>query len=146
RIYPQERLNRAWMLVLGGQFHDIMAGTATPQAYRYSWNDDVLAMNQFSSMLTSATEVVAAAIDTQGKGIPVVVYNPLNIEREDVVEATVVFPGGIPRAVRVYGADGKEVPSQIQVEGEATKVLFVAKVPSVGYAAYDAQPAETPVI
>ena len=26
RPYPQERLNRAWRLVLGGQFHDIMAG------------------------------------------------------------------------------------------------------------------------
>jgi alpha-mannosidase len=146
RSYPHERLTRAWMLVLGGQFHDIMAGTATPQAYRYSWNDDVVAMNQFASIMTSATEVVAAAMDTQSKGIPIVVYNPLNIEREDVVEAAVSFPGGIPRAVRVFGTDGKEVLSQMQVEGEAAKVLFVARVPSVGYAAYDVQPVETPAI
>src|SRR5262249_3516134 len=27
RSYPQERLNNAWTLVMGGQFHDIMAGT-----------------------------------------------------------------------------------------------------------------------
>ena len=148
RGYPQERLNRAWMLVLGGQFHDIMAGTATPQAYKYSWNDDVLAMNQFASILTSASEVVVAALDTQGKGIPVVVYNPLNIEREDVVEATVSFPSGIPQAqtVHVYGPDGKETPSQLQMEGGATKVLFLARVPSVGYAAYDVQPVQSPVI
>ncbi len=45
--YPQDRLTEAWRLVLGGQFHDIMAGTATPKAYEYSWNDDVVAMNQF---------------------------------------------------------------------------------------------------
>src|ERR1700758_1037383 len=42
RKYPKERLNNAWTLVLGGQFHDIQAGTATPKAYQFSWNDDVL--------------------------------------------------------------------------------------------------------
>jgi alpha-mannosidase len=146
RSYPQERLNRAWTLVLGGQFHDIMAGTATPQAYEYSWNDDVLAMNQFASVLTSATEAVASALDTRSKGIPVVVYNPLNIEREDVVEAAVVFPNGVPKSVRVYGPDGKEVLSQLQMEGGVAKVLFVAKAPSVGYAVYDVQLLQTPVI
>src|SRR5712692_5448130 len=53
RPYPQQRLNDAWTLVMGGQFHDIAAGTATPKAYEYSWNDDVLAMNQFASVLTT---------------------------------------------------------------------------------------------
>jgi alpha-mannosidase len=145
RSYPQERLNNAWTLVLGGQFHDIMAGTATPRAYEFSWNDDVLAMNQFASVLTSATEGVAAALDTQGKGIPIVVYNPLNIDREDVVEAAVPFTNGTPQAVRVYGPDGKEVLSQLKTEHGATKVLFPARVPAVGYAVYQVEPAQTSV-
>ncbi len=71
-------------------------------------------------------------MDTQGKGTPIVVYNPLNIAREDVVEARVAFPGGMPKAVRVYGPDGKEAPAQL----EDGKVLFLAKAPSVGYAVY----------
>ncbi|HJX84337.1 MAG TPA: glycoside hydrolase family 38 C-terminal domain-containing protein, partial [Candidatus Angelobacter sp.] len=146
RSYPQERLNRAWTLVLGGQFHDIMAGTATPLAYEYSWNDDVLAMNQFASVLTSATEAVASALDTRGKGIPVVVYNPLNIAREDVVEATVWFPDIIRYGVRVYGPDGRPVLSQAHVEGREARVLFLARVPSVGYAVYDVQAVQTPMI
>ena len=50
RVYPQQRLNDAWTLVMGGHFHDIMAGTATPKAYEYSWNDDVIAMNQFANV------------------------------------------------------------------------------------------------
>ncbi len=145
RNYPQERLNRAWTLVLGGQFHDIMAGTATPLANKYSWNDDVLAMNQFASVLTSATESVASALDTQGKGLPVVVYNPLNIEREDVVEAAVTFPGAIPYGIRVYGPDGKTVLSQSHVEGREARVLFLARVPAVGYAVYDVQANPTPM-
>ena len=89
RSYPQQRLNDAWNLVMGGQFHDIMAGTATPQAYNFSWNDDVIAMNQFSTVLTSAVETVASAMNTQGAGTSFVVYNPLNIERQDGVEANI---------------------------------------------------------
>ena len=56
RVYPQERLNNAWTLVMGGQFHDILPGTATPRAFQFSWNDDVIAMNQFAGVLTDATE------------------------------------------------------------------------------------------
>jgi len=136
RPYPAERLNNAWTLVLGGQFHDIMAGTATPQSYNYAWNDDVLAMNQFAGILTSATAAVVSGMNTQTQGTPIVVYNPLNVAREDVVEAEVSFPSGTT-GVRVTGPDGKEVPAQIA----ENKILFLAKVPSVGYAIYDVQPA-----
>src|SRR6185436_8221866 len=126
RAYPRERLNNAWTLVMGGQFHDILPGTATPKAFQFAWNDDVLAMNQFASVLTSATEAVAAGLDTRGRGTSLVVFNPLNIEREDVVEATVNFPNGVPPAVRVYAPDGREVPAQLN----NGKVIVAAKVPS----------------
>jgi alpha-mannosidase len=131
RAYPMKRLNDAWTLVMGGQFHDIAAGTATPKAYEYSWNDDVIAMNQFAGVLTSATEAVASALDTRVKGRAIVVYNPLGIAREDVVEASVDVP--FDHDVRVFGPDGKAVPAQ----HESGKVIFVAKVPAVAWAVYD---------
>ncbi|HEU4833061.1 MAG TPA: glycoside hydrolase family 38 C-terminal domain-containing protein, partial [Pyrinomonadaceae bacterium] len=130
RVYPQERLNNAWTLVMGGQFHDILPGTATPKAFNFSWNDDVIAMNQFASVLTSATEGIASAMNTQTVGTPVIVYNPLNIDREDIVEANIPLQSGL---VRVFGPDGREVPAQIVDH----TVLFPAKVPAVGYAVYD---------
>jgi alpha-mannosidase len=136
RPYPQKRLNDAWTLVMGGHFHDTAAGTATPRSYEFAWNDDVIAMNQFAGVLTDATESVASALDTQTKGTAVVVYNPLNIAREDVVEAAIALPAGT-KAVRVTGPDGKDVPAQV----EGDKVLFLAKAPSVGYAVYDVEPA-----
>jgi len=141
RVYPQERLNNAWTLVMGGQFHDILPGTATPKAFQFSWNDDVIAMNQFAGVLTSATEGIASGLDTQAVGRPIVVYNPLNIQREDVVEASVQF-GRNTRSIRVLGPDGREVPSQnlgTDADDGTTKILFVAKLPSVGYAVYDVQ-------
>ncbi|MGB6687622.1 MAG: glycoside hydrolase family 38 C-terminal domain-containing protein [Terracidiphilus sp.] len=140
RPYPQQRLNNAWTLVMGGQFHDTGAGTATPRSYEFAWNDDVIAMNQFADVLTSATQSVASGLDTEVNGTPVVVYNPLNIEREDVVAASIPISGAAPKAVRVYGPDGNEVPAQVE-NGE---VLFLAKAPSVGYAVYDVRRAESP--
>jgi alpha-mannosidase len=53
-----------------------------------------------------------------------------------VVEASVTFPGGMPEAVHVTAPDGRVVPSQIS----GGKVVFVARVPSVGYAVYDVEP------
>jgi len=157
--YPLERLNRAWRLVMGGQFHDIMAGTATPRSYEYSWNDDVVAMNQFAAVLTSATEEIASRMNTQARGVPVVVFNQLNIPRQDVVEVDrlpfgsttvmkenkVVASAPAPASVRVVGPDGKDVPAQLESASDGSaRVLFLASVPSVGYAVYDIQPSDSP--
>src|SRR5437016_8048604 len=139
RAYPQERLNNAWTLVMGGQFHDLLPGTATPKAFEFAWNDDVIAMNQFAGVITSAAGAIASGLNTQGKGTAIVVYNPLNIEREDLVEANISFPGGAPKAVRVMGPDGREAPAQLS----NGRVVFVARAPSVGFAVYDLQAAES---
>jgi alpha-mannosidase len=140
RTYPQQRINDAWTLVMGGHFHDTAAGTATPKTYEYAQNDDVIALNQFAGVLTSATEAIAAGMDTRTRGIPVVVFNSLNIAREDVVESAVALPPGT-KAVSVTGPDGARVPAQ----WEDGKVVFIAKVPSVGYAVYDVEAASAPM-
>ena len=140
RPYPQQQLNNAWTLVMSGQFHDIGAGTATPRAYEFAQNDDIIASNQFADVLTSATQAVASSLDTQVKGTPLLVYNPLNIEREDVVEATLA--GDTSRGVEVFGPDGSQLPAQV----ENGKVLFLAKVPSVSYSVYDIRPGQKSAI
>lgn len=144
--YPQQRMNDAWTLALGGHFHDTAAGTATPRAYEFAWNDDVLVANQFAGIFTGATEAVASAMNTQVNGTPLVIFNSLNIDREDLVEATVPFTGAPPQAVRVNGPNGANVPAQM----ENGKVLFVARAPSVGFAVYDVvsapAPASNPVL
>ncbi len=140
RSYPQERLNNAWTLVMGGQFHDILPGTATPRAFNFSWNDDVIAMNQFAGVLTSATEGIAEGLDTQTLGQPIIVYNPLNILHADVVEASVSLHPGPNETVVAFGPNGRSVPTQVIGEDNGrTKILFWAGVPSVGYIVYDAR-------
>ena len=133
--YPQQRLTHAWRLLLGGQFHDIMAGTAEASSYKYSWNDDTIVANQLASVLETSSDTVAQKLDTQVAGTPVVVFNPLNIPRQDPVSVRVNFPQGNPAAVRVTGPDGRRVPAQIEADGS---VVFVAAAPPVGYAVYSA--------
>ena len=130
--YPQQRLTDAWTLALGGHFHDTAAGTATPRSYEFAWNDDVLTANQFAGVFASATASVAGALDTSGSGTPLVLYNNLNVDREDLVEAKLPAELAGAKAVSVKGPGGEALPAQV-VDGKA---LFAAKVPSVGYAVY----------
>ena len=127
--YPQKRLNDAWFLVLGGQFHDTAAGTATPRSYEYAQNDDVIALNQFSDVLTNSVESIASKLNTKVDGTPIIIYNPLNIERDDIAEVSTL---NLPASPAVFTADGKQVPSQVQGD----KLLFLAHAPSVGFAVY----------
>ncbi len=142
RAYPMQRLTDAWTLMMGNDFHDIAAGTATPKAYEYAWNDAVIAMNQMSGVITDATSGLASAMNTNATGTPVVVYNSLNVPRADVVEATVAMGGAAPAAVRVIGPDGRAVPAQLERSANGrTKVVFLASAPSAGSAVYDVRPA-----
>src|SRR5438552_147463 len=99
--YPTERLRDAWIRVLWHQFHDDLTGTCIPQAYQFSWNDELVSANQFAGVLTSSTSAAGSALDTRGAGIPLVVYNPVSMKRRDPVDATVEFKGPAPAAIRV---------------------------------------------
>lgn len=135
--YPQARITDAWQRFLGGQMHDILPGTSIPQAYTFAWNDQVVALNESADVVRSSVGAVARSMDTRGKGHPVVVYNPLAHPREDVVELE------LAQGNQVFGPDGRPVPTQ----RIGSKVLFLAKVPSLGFAAFNVKTAalhETP--
>lgn len=135
--YPFTKLNHAWDLVLGSQMHDILPGTAIPQAYTYAWNDELVAANGFAHVLKNSVRDLSGLLNTQGKGRSIVVYNPIAQERQDVVNASLVYDK-LPENVQVYDGKGEAVPTQIVgYEGDTLKLLFVANVPSVGLAVYD---------
>src|SRR2546430_16272004 len=76
-------------------------------------------------------------MDTRVSGTPLVVYNPLSIEREDVVEAE-ISGDAASKGVTVTAPDGKQTPAQVLGKTESgARIAFLAKVPSVGFATYD---------
>jgi alpha-mannosidase len=144
--YPKEDIKREWIRFLYHQFHDDLTGTSIPEAYQFSWNDEIIAQNRLSAMLEHAVVATASVMDTRAKGIPVVVYNPLSIERQDVVEAEIHCKDIVDgdscsfMSFRVFDSGGKEVPSSIiycDHLKNRMKINFLADVPSVGYAVYD---------
>jgi alpha-mannosidase len=141
--YPSARLREAWIRVLWHQFHDDLTGTCIPQAYQFSWNDELASLNQFAGVLTSSTSAVSALLDTSGTGVPLVVYNPVSAERREPVEAVVHFTGAAPAAVRVVdAATGNPALAQVlSTSGQDAHVLFLADVPSVGYKVFHVSPA-----
>jgi alpha-mannosidase len=135
--YPMDKLNRSWDLVLGGQFHDILSGTATPKSYEYAWNDEFIAMNGFSEVIKHSISAIAHQLNTQTQGKAIVVYNPVAIDREDVVTAELTYAKK-PEHLEVFDKNGKPVPSQLLAnKGNTITLLFLAKVPSAGLAVFD---------
>jgi alpha-mannosidase len=139
--YPREDLRAAWIRFLWHQFHDDLTGTSIPQAYRFSWNDHLLSLNQFAGLTTGAAGAVSSGLDTRGPGIPLVVFNPLAATRRDVVEALVRFETSAPGAVRVLdAATGKETPAQVlAVDGTEARILFLAEMAPVSFKAFTIQ-------
>ncbi len=143
--YPREFIRDTWTRFLWHQFHDDLTGTSIPEAYEFSWNDEILCLNRFASALQTAVAATTPALDTRSKGTPVAIYNPLAIDREDVAEAQIQFAGKAPASFRVFGPDGTEVASQVlSIEDATAHLLFLARVPSVGYSVYDIRPSDTP--
>ncbi len=136
--YPRASLEKAWVRFLWHQFHDDLTGTSIPEAYEYSWSDELLSLNEFSNILTSAVAAITPALDTRGEGESVIVYNPLAVNRQDVVEVALNAQLGADEPVQVVGPDNKAVPSQtFLAEDGSKKITFLASVPSVGFAVYD---------
>ena len=135
--YPKERLDFAWKLFLWHQFHDDLPGTSILNAYRFTYNDYVIAQNILAEELKASADAVIAKLKTGVSGTPVVVYNPVSFSRRDTVSAP--LPDGVCCA-RVYTADGAEVPSQIS----GKNIIFAASVKPVSFTVYNVVPSEQP--
>ena len=143
--YPQEALRDTWTRFIWHQFHDDLTGTSIPEAYQFSWNDELLCRNRFASLLNHAVEAVASQLDTRVQGIPIIVYNPMSCSRNDMAE--VIIPGDESKKdyFRVYDNGGHEVPSQCMAIGaDSLKVVFTAEVAPVSYTVYDLRPSGRP--
>ena len=139
--YPKERLDFAWKLFLWHQFHDDLPGTSILDAYRFSYNDYVIAQNVLADELTASVGAVTSALHTNVSGQPVVVYNPVAVARTDL--ATAPIPAGAEYA-RVYTADGREVPSQISVLDGERVVRFAASVAPVSFTVFNVLASDAP--
>lgn len=140
--YPHGTLTGAWKRFIWHQFHDDLTGTSIPRAYEFSWNDELLSLQEFSNVLTSSVGGVSRALNTDVKGTPLVIYNATGFPVTEVVEATI--PAGSER-VSVYNDKGSRIPHQVLgFENGSLRILFSACVPATGYAVYEVRQGGSP--
>ncbi len=158
--YPDAALDEAWRQILYGQHHDGVTGCGADEPYLDLAEGYHHALNLATNSLTAALNYITGHINTShvnSEAIPVVVYNSLNWERNDIVQTRIHFKKPV-KGFRLIDEKGKNVPLMVRtLEKKGNHILsagisFIAeKVPSLGYKTWwvvpdkRIPPQETPV-
>ncbi|MFA5865476.1 MAG: alpha-mannosidase [Phycisphaerae bacterium] len=134
--YAQKELNAAWKTVLLNQFHDIIPGSSIEKVYTDSKKDYTQVIESTQTLKDQAFSHLAKLVDTRGEGTPVVAFNSLSWDRNDVIAVEV--PGlRKGQLLSAMAPDGTQTPAQVGVDG---KVRFTGMVPSVGHSVFHLRP------
>ncbi|MEO7143626.1 MAG: glycosyl hydrolase-related protein [Bryobacteraceae bacterium] len=155
--YPQQTLDFLWKKLIESMDHNHdgqggKIGDDRKKGY------DELAILRGGEILRDMLRNIAERVEIPIPGsTPVVVFNPLGWERDDVVRAHVTLYGDVaPRdlgeyrqGMRLVDEHGTSVPFHVQEYSEnisrAVEIVFVARnVPSLGYKTYYLRPASGP--
>jgi alpha-mannosidase len=137
RDYPSGEMELAWKNLLFDHFHDIMPGSGIAVNYldaQRNLEDVGRAANEIT---TGSLHELAAYVNTQGNGVPVILFNPLSWSRTEAVELEAQLPSST-REIEVVDAAGK--PADVQLESidkeNRAKFLLLSHTPSLGYQTY----------
>jgi alpha-mannosidase len=140
----EEKVWSAWEPSMFNQAHDLMAGVMTDHVY-----EDTIRGYDFSTRLgkelvEERLDYLASQVDTNGEGIPLIVFNSLGWQRDDVVETVIGFNKGGINDIQVVDQANRVIPVEI-LEAERfrdggiknAKIIFIAReVPGLGQAVY----------
>ncbi len=135
--YPGSAFTESWKRFIWHQFHDDITGTSEPPCYEISFNDELLSLKQFSDLLTDAATGIAARLNTNVAGTPILLFNPLGYQVTDIVEMQLDAKQR-PASAVVKDHNGRTVRSQVVGYDNGKVTLLVeATVPAIGFAVYD---------
>ncbi|MFQ6133958.1 MAG: alpha-mannosidase, partial [Armatimonadota bacterium] len=127
--YPAADLDRLWKLVLLNQFHDIIPGSSINWVYRDSREQYEQVASESEDLFSRAAQRMAERADTRGEGRPVVAFNSLSWDREELVR--VPLEEG-EESAGVFDYNGNALPHQVVEEDGDRYALTLARVPSMG--------------
>jgi alpha-mannosidase len=127
--YPGGELEALWKLLLLHQFHDIIPGSGIHWVYEDTARDHARISTEAARLVDDALHRHVDVIDTTGRHHPVVVFNSLSHERQELI--TLDAP---PQVTAVMDRSGVARPVQ---RDEAGRALFEVTVPACGYQVYD---------
>ena len=83
RKYPEKGIKRNWIKILFNQFHDILAGSSIPEAYKDCLN--MVGGTIFSAqyLINQKLWSLSKEINTENNNeFPILFFNPVSFERE----------------------------------------------------------------
>jgi alpha-mannosidase len=133
--YPKPELEAAWKQVLFNQFHDILPGSSIPPVYveaNQTWQE---VEHVGEEILQQSLRAIASQIHLPApphpEAQPIVVFNPLNWKRSEVVAISLPTFG---QQLTIYNLEGNQLPYQLS---DASTLLFLATdIPAVGYSIF----------
>lgn len=134
--YPVDLIDEAWRTLLLSQHHDCWIVPYNRLESKKTWAESVTDWtdntNQKSNLIVDES---LKAMVGQNTGTQVRVYNTLAVARKELVSVEVPssWKG---RNWCVIDSQGQESPTQWITEAGIIKLLFLARVPSAGYATY----------
>jgi alpha-mannosidase len=138
RNYPQDGMEQTWKNLLFDHFHDIMPGSGIAVNYldakRNLENVDRFAKDVAMGSLRE----IAAHVNTQGEGAPIMIFNSLSWPRAEVTEVEAQLPAPA-KQVEVVDSNGKAAESQLlslDPETHRARLLLLSNIPSLGYKTY----------
>jgi alpha-mannosidase len=147
RTYPQEEFELAWKNLLFDHFHDIMPGSGIAVNYLEAKRNLEDVGRAGGEIRDGALREIAAHINTQDEGVPVVVFNSLSWPRTEVIEIEAQLPGPA-QDVEVVDSAGKPGESQllsIDPDTHRIHLLILSHAPAMGYTTYFVRAAAKPL-
>ena len=138
REYPQDGMELTWKNLLFDHFHDIMPGSGIAVNYLDAKRNLEDVSRAAGDVTRGSLREIAAHANTQGEGVPVMVFNSLSWIRTEVVEAEAQLPGP-GKAISVVDSAGKPADAQllsIDAGTHRAHFLLLATIPALGYQTY----------
>ena len=137
--YPGAELTESWKKALLNQFHDLAAGSGIGVIYKDAQHDYDDIRWTTEEATTKALRSLSAEVNTKTAApgeVPVMVWNPLAWQRDDLVAMDVQMPAKAA-AISVLDAAARRLPVQIlSSRAETNSYHLLVKtnsVPSMGY-------------
>jgi alpha-mannosidase len=141
--YSQEEMNRAWKRLLFDHFHDIMPGSGIAVNYLDAQRNLEDVRRVGNEIIDGSLHEIAARVNTQQPGVPVMVFNSLSWPRKEVIEIETQLPAPA-REISVLDSARKPAEAQllsIDQETHRARFLLLSDTPALGYNTYFVQAA-----
>jgi len=140
-VYPREEFERSWKMLLFNQFHDTLAGTAVIEAYEDAYEQLGKVLSVSKDIAYESLFKIINFVNTQGEGIPFIVFNHSCYERNEYIEFE-PWLGHIKwkDSFKIVDSENREIDYQLlpptALVRNKYRVTFKDTIPPFGYKIY----------